>query len=111
VVFVLFVNKIYLSFIVSFRIPGFRDSVMPQIRGKVTAFFAYMQIFLHFFCIFQLFFVPLHSILKSTPITPVYVPHMAKTRQRHANDTQSDRGYYGVNYKKTPQKPTTIWAE
>ena len=38
-----------MSFIISFGIPGFRDPVMPQIRDKVTTFFAYMQIFLHFF--------------------------------------------------------------
>ena len=60
----LLINFICLLFVL-FGIPGFRDPVMPQIRDKVTAFFAYMQIFLHFFCVFQLFFVPLHSISKN----------------------------------------------
>ena len=44
-----------MSFIVLFGIPGFRDSVIPQIRDKITTFFAYMQIILHFFAFYCLF--------------------------------------------------------
>ena len=61
-----------MSFIVLFGIPGFRDPVMPQIRDKVTAFFAYMQIFLQFFCTIQKFFVSLHSLFNSSCLTGIY---------------------------------------